>query len=67
MERYKMRYKKRVEDARCLNCRDFGEYLGIQDHGVYSDHNYECRCGAKWSFITENELLHRYQLEYPKE
>ena len=62
-----MKYTKIDEDDRCMNCKEMGEYLGIQDHGVYSDHNYHCNCGAKWSFITEYGVLHRYQLEYPKE
>jgi len=60
-------FKLRDADADCLNCSAQGVYLGQNVHGSYTDHNFSCDCGAQWVFITEQGVLHRMQLVYPKD
>lgn len=49
----------------CLNCSAKGQYKGFAIHGSMMDHMFECECGAKWVYVTEQGLVNRVQFEFP--
>ena len=51
----------------CDTCSAFGEFVSKDTHGSYTDYNFECECGTKWTWITEGIFMRRKQIEYPRD